>query len=182
METNPTSVHEHAGYRCDPWPGSVDWGSGVSLNCGVGCRCGSDPALLWLWPRPTAVALIQHLSWELPYATSSALKKQIKAKKKKKRNFRCYSDSWFFIYPCVLPPPMWNLYHLVFGHFIWWNFMMIYAFCWGYPSSVVLGFHQSGNSSSWLVETFLELFYLWLPFLHFLYFWMLIAQILDLLQ
>ena len=25
---------------------------------GVGCRCGLDPALLWLWCRPAATALI----------------------------------------------------------------------------------------------------------------------------
>ena len=26
------------------------------MSCGVGCRCGSDPALLWLWFRPVAIA------------------------------------------------------------------------------------------------------------------------------
>ena len=40
-----------------------------------------DPALLWLWRRPAAAALIQPLTWELPYAADGALKK----KKKKKR-------------------------------------------------------------------------------------------------
>ena len=34
--------------------------------------------------RWAAVALIQHLAWELPYSTSVALKKQNKKKKKKK--------------------------------------------------------------------------------------------------
>ena len=29
------------------------------MTCGVGCRCGSDLALLWLWRRPAAVALIR---------------------------------------------------------------------------------------------------------------------------
>ena len=29
------------------------------MSCGVGCKCGSDPTLLWLWCRPTAVALIR---------------------------------------------------------------------------------------------------------------------------
>ena len=41
--------------------------------------CGSDPELLWLWYRPTAVAPIQPLAWEPPYATGVALKfKRIK--------------------------------------------------------------------------------------------------------
>ena len=33
-----------------------------------------DPALLWLWHRLAAIALIQPLSWELPYATGATLK------------------------------------------------------------------------------------------------------------
>ena len=33
-----------------------------------------DPALLWLWRRPAAVALIQPLAWELPHAVGLALK------------------------------------------------------------------------------------------------------------
>ena len=50
-------------------------GSGVAVSCGVACRCGSDPALLWLWHRPATVALSQLLAWEPPYATCAALKK-----------------------------------------------------------------------------------------------------------
>ena len=33
-----------------------------------------DPALLWLWHRQAAAALIQPLAWEAPYATGEALK------------------------------------------------------------------------------------------------------------
>ena len=44
------------------------------MSCGVGCRRGSDPALLWLWCRPAAIALIPPLAWELPYAAPVALK------------------------------------------------------------------------------------------------------------
>ena len=51
------------------------------MSCGVGCRLGSDPVLLWLWCRPAAVAPIPPLAWEPPYAMGAALK----AKKKKKR-------------------------------------------------------------------------------------------------
>ena len=48
---------------------------GVALIFGVGQRRGgSGLALLWLWCRPAAVALIQPLAWELPYAMSAALK------------------------------------------------------------------------------------------------------------
>ena len=32
---------------------------------------------MWLWCRPAATALIQHLSWEPPYAAPAALKRQI---------------------------------------------------------------------------------------------------------
>ena len=36
---------------------SAGEGSGVAMSCGVGCRRGSDPVLLWLWRRPVATAL-----------------------------------------------------------------------------------------------------------------------------
>ena len=40
------------------------------------------PVLLWLWHRPEAVAPIQPLVQELPYATGVAIKKKKKKKKK----------------------------------------------------------------------------------------------------
>ena len=46
------------------------------MSCSVGLRRGSDPALLWLWCRPVAAALIQPLAREPPYATGAALKRQ----------------------------------------------------------------------------------------------------------
>ena len=48
------------------------------MSCGIGHRRGLDPALLWLWRRLVATALIQPLAWELPYAMSVALKKHNK--------------------------------------------------------------------------------------------------------
>ena len=49
------------------------------MSCGVGHRHSKDPALLWLWYRLIAAALIPHLAWELPYAVGMALKsKKIK--------------------------------------------------------------------------------------------------------
>ena len=50
------------------------------MSGGVGCRCGSDLVVLWLWCRPAAAAPIQSLAWEPPYGAAVALKK----KKKKK--------------------------------------------------------------------------------------------------
>ena len=49
----------------------------VASSC-AGRRGSLDPALLWLWSRPTAAALIQPLAWELPYATDVALKRKKK--------------------------------------------------------------------------------------------------------
>ena len=46
------------------------------MSCGVGCRCSSDPAWLWLWHRLVATAPIQPLTWEHPYTVGAALKRQ----------------------------------------------------------------------------------------------------------
>jgi len=46
------------------------------VSCGVGCRHGLDMALLWLWYRLVATALIRPLAWELPHAAGAALKTQ----------------------------------------------------------------------------------------------------------
>ena len=72
------------------------------MSCGVGCRRGSDPALLWLWRRPVATAPIQPLAWEPPYAAGAAQEiattttttkdknknKQTKKTKKKKKELQ----------------------------------------------------------------------------------------------
>ena len=42
-----------------------------------------DPALLWLWCRPAAVAPIRPLAWEPPHATTAALKRQTTKKQTK---------------------------------------------------------------------------------------------------
>ena len=62
------------------------------MNCGVGCRRGSDPMLLWLWCRPATTALTGPLAWEPPYASGSGPRKgkktkQNKTKKPKEREF-----------------------------------------------------------------------------------------------
>ena len=70
----------------DPWPPSVGSGFDVAMSCGVGRRRGSDPALLRLWGRLAAAALIQPLAWDLPYATGVALKRK---KRKRSPGNRC---------------------------------------------------------------------------------------------
>ena len=53
-----------------------------AVGCGVGCRHGSDPKLLWFWCR-----LTRPIAWEPPCATDTALKGQkAKTKKTKQKN------------------------------------------------------------------------------------------------
>ena len=49
--------------------------SRIAVSCGVGHRRGSDPALLWLWCRQAATALIGPLAWEPTYAEGATLEK-----------------------------------------------------------------------------------------------------------
>ena len=96
------------------------------MSCGVGQRCGLDPALLWLWCRPVAVAPIWPLTWELPCAVGMALKQP----KKKKKNL------WHLRFPICLesfqdilillcyPSPLGMMVHqhvldLYFGMLLW---------------------------------------------------------------
>ena len=62
----------------------MGWGSSTAVSCGVGCKCGLYPVLLWLWCRPAAVALIGPLAWQPPYAEGVNLKnKKMKERKRK---------------------------------------------------------------------------------------------------
>ena len=60
------------------------------MSCGVGHRCSSDLAWLWLWHRLAAIAMIRPLAWEFPYAAGAALKS-----KKQKKIF--FEDLWCFV-------------------------------------------------------------------------------------
>ena len=67
----PTSILEDAGSI----PGLAQWvkGSDIAMICGVCRRCSSGLALLWLWCRPAAIALIRPLAQEVPYAAGAAV-------------------------------------------------------------------------------------------------------------
>ena len=60
------------------------------MSFGVGCRCGSDPELLWLWRRLAAVALnglgtsIYH-GWGPGKYKKAKKKKRIEIKKRKEK-------------------------------------------------------------------------------------------------
>ena len=79
-ETNSTRNHEDA----SSIPGLAQWVKGVAVSCGVGPRRSSDLALLRLRQRLAAVAPIQPLAWEPPYAVGVALKSE---KEKRKRSY-----------------------------------------------------------------------------------------------
>ena len=58
------------------------------MSCGVGCRCGLDPVLLWLQRMLAAMALIGPLAWESPCATGAAQEMAKRQKKKKEENHK----------------------------------------------------------------------------------------------
>ena len=86
---NPVSIHEVLGSTLASLSGLR---ISVAMSCGVGRRCGSDLAWLWLWCRLAAAAPIGPLAWEPPYAMGAAPKrqqqKQQQQKKKKKKRER----------------------------------------------------------------------------------------------
>ena len=69
------------------------------MSYGVVCRCGLDLALPWLWYGLAAVALIESLAWEPPYARNVALKSKKKKKKKGKKKTRALGSNLLFVQP-----------------------------------------------------------------------------------
>ena len=70
------------------------------MSCGVGCRRGLDPTLMWLWCSPAAMAPIRPLVWEPPYAMGVAQEMAKRQKKKKKitkqsRQLRKVEEKWY---------------------------------------------------------------------------------------
>ena len=55
------------------------------MSCGVGRRHGLDLALLWLWCKLEATALIRPLAWEPPHAEGVALEKPKSQTNKQKK-------------------------------------------------------------------------------------------------
>ena len=72
--TNPNSIYKDVGLI----PALAQWVKDLAL-----VAHGSNMALLWLWCSVEAAAPIQPLAWELPYATSVALKKKKEKERKK---------------------------------------------------------------------------------------------------
>ena len=72
------------------WVRSLASLSGLRIQCrsecGVGHRCGSDPALPWLWCRLVATAPIGPLAWEPPYAAGAAQEIATTTTKRQKTN------------------------------------------------------------------------------------------------
>ena len=69
------------------------------MSCGVGRRLSLDLALLWLWCRPAAAALIRPLARKPPHAVGAALKSKQTNKQKKviKRMLAILSSDMAFL-------------------------------------------------------------------------------------
>ena len=68
------------------------------MSCGVSRRCSSDLALLWLWCRLAAIALIPPLAWEPPYALGASLKRQKLINKLPRHQNSHILKSWRYLY------------------------------------------------------------------------------------
>ena len=63
---------------------------------------------LWLWCRPAAAALIQPLTWELPYATRVALKRK-KVKKDRGNKDELGNACWIMWFALTFLNPILSL-------------------------------------------------------------------------
>ena len=62
------------------------------MSCGVGCRLGLDPVLLWLWLWLWLWCELVATAWEAPYAVGVALKRQKDPPPKKERYEKCHES------------------------------------------------------------------------------------------
>ena len=97
---NPTQYPQ--GSRFDPWPPS-GIGSGIAISCSVGHRLGLDLALLWLWRRLAAAALI----WSPSPGTFICC--QCGCKKKKIYNFSYLHEQFSLAVILFQPKDEWGL-------------------------------------------------------------------------
>ena len=109
-----------------------------------------DLALLWLWCRPAAIALIRPLAWEPPYAAGGALKIQ----KKKKSPFMLRILTMIIDVANIFP----NLFAVDF-FFVFFFFFFFLAFSRAAPGayggsqasgqigSVAAGLHHSHSTT-----------------------------------
>ena len=92
MRMQAQSLASHSGLR--------------SQCCHLGCRCGLDIVLLWLWCIPAAAVPVPPLAWELPYAEGAAHKKK-KKKKRKGKETNCLDwaqvSQFHFHFPTIFP-------------------------------------------------------------------------------
>ena len=58
------------------------------MSCGVGLRCSSDLAMLWLWCRLATAAPIPSLAWELPLCPKAVKRKERRGREKRKEKER----------------------------------------------------------------------------------------------
>ena len=62
------------------------------MSCGIGLRSSLDPALLWLWHRRAAIALIGPQAWEPPHTVGEALKSKKKQKTKQQQGYKIFEQ------------------------------------------------------------------------------------------
>ena len=97
------------------------------MSWGVGPRCGSDMALLWLWHRQASTAQIRPLAWEPTYAVGAALENAKRQKEnafyiggQSDKSFRNHLDA---VERTILHSPNLDFVNSDFTFFFFFNFI-----------------------------------------------------------